>query len=70
MEHPDPKAKYKNMRAMAWIAFFASILYPLLLLTGSDKVVELAPYFYGFTGSLVVVGYFGVTNARDGWGKA
>lgn len=70
MSEEIDKNKHKNTRYMAWIAFWASLLYPLLLLTDkSEAFIDFSDVFYWFTGGIVLLGYIGITNARDGWGK-
>lgn len=64
--------RWKNRRAMAWLAFIASLLFPLLLLVpemkGVDKLIEIASMFYMFTTG-VVGAYIGFATFDDKWQK-
>lgn len=61
--------RWKNRRRMAWLAFLASLLYPILMIQyESAQLIALAPAFYSFSG-LVVGAYIGFVTADDKWQK-
>lgn len=63
-----PKARWKNMRRMAWIAFgVALFLFPALVMV-KPALAEIAVPVYSLCGSIIVVGYMGVSAAADAWG--
>jgi len=47
-QHPDPARRWKNRRRMAWASLFASLAYPLLLITVEDgqALASIAGPFY------------------------
>lgn len=52
---------------MAWLAFIAGLLYPLLvLLVESEQLGAIAPHFYIFIG-VVITAYYGFATADDKW---
>lgn len=61
-----PKARWKNMRRMAWLSLIAGLLYPALLLLGvqGETLVGVAPSFYMFV-SAVVGAYMGFSTWGD-----
>lgn len=69
--------KYYHMRIMAYIGIITMVamgllLVPYLVITTNkipDQAVEILKMVGWFWGGLVIVGYFGVTNIRDGFGK-
>ena len=63
-----PIDRWRHRRAMAWVAFVAGILYPILLLSGigGRDLVELAWPFYTFTGATVGA-YIGFATFDDRW---
>ena len=68
-DHPDPKARWKNRRRMAWICLIAGISYPsLILLSENTQLGEIAMPFYLFVGA-VVGSYIGFSTADDAWKK-
>lgn len=63
-----PKGRHKNTRAMAWIAVFVAFLgYPAAYWF-NPTMEGLATPVYSLCGSIIVIGYFGITNAADAWG--
>lgn len=61
--------RWKNRRRMAWIAFWAALAYPaLLIFADPSNVVALAPHFYLFVGSVVGL-YIGFATYDDKWQK-
>lgn len=68
MEHPDPATKWKNMRRMAYMSLYASLLFPLLLYVVPAEVgktlADIATPFYLFTGA-VVGAYMGFSTWGD-----
>lgn len=59
--------RWKNRRAMAWIALLAGLAFPLLLLyTESDQLGSVAGAFYVFV-TAVVGAYMGFTTLDDKW---
>jgi hypothetical protein len=61
------KDSWKNRRRMAWGAFIAGLLYPLLvLLVDSEQLGTIAPHFYIFIG-VVLTAYYGFATADDKW---
>jgi hypothetical protein len=64
---PSNTDRWRNRRAMAWLALLASLLYPLLVLAGAgDVLVGLAGPFFVFTGA-VVGSYIGWATMDDKW---
>ena len=61
------KDRWKNRRAMAWIALLAGLAFPLLLLyTASDQLGAVAGAYYIFiTG--IVGSYIGFATIDDKW---
>ncbi len=68
MTNPEQnRDRWRNRRAMAWAAFVAALVYPLLLLVAiPESVVALAPAYYGFC-TLVVGLYIGFATVDDRW---
>lgn len=63
------KDRWKNRRAMAWIALIAGLIFPLLLLyTQSDQLGAVAGAFYMFVTG-VVGSYIGFATFDDKWQK-
>jgi hypothetical protein len=63
----NSKDRWKNRRRMAWMAFWAGVLFPLLLwLTDSDQIGAVAGPFFLFVGS-VVGAYIGFATLDDKW---
>lgn len=61
--------RWKNRRRMAWLALFAGLGFPLLLLwSHSDQLGAVAGAFYLFV-SAVVGTYIGFATADDLWQK-
>lgn len=61
------KDRWKNRRAMAWIALIAGLMYPLLILyTESDQLGAVAGPFYVFVMG-VVGAYIGFATFDDKW---
>lgn len=60
------KDKWINRRKMAWIAFWASLLFPFLIFFIDIK--DIVGPFYLFTGS-VVSAYIGFATLDDKWTK-
>lgn len=61
--------RWKNRRKMAWLALFAGLLYPLLVLfTDSTELGSIAMYFYLFVSS-VVGAYIGFATMDDKYQK-
>ena len=59
--------RWKNRRAMAWIALLAGLAFPVLLLfTQSDQLGSVAGAFYVFV-TAVVGAYMGFTTLDDKW---
>lgn len=59
--------RWKNRRAMAWIALIAGLMYPLLILyTESDQLGAVAGPFYVFVMG-VVGAYIGFATFDDKW---
>lgn len=59
--------RWKNRRAMAWLALAAGLLFPVLLLaTESPQLGAVAAPFYLFV-SAVVGAYIGFATADDKW---
>lgn len=59
--------RWKNRRAMAWIALIAGLTYPLLILyTESDQLGAVAGPFYVFVMG-VVGAYIGFATFDDKW---
>lgn len=59
------KDRWKNRRRMAWGAFIAAMLFPLLILfTDSEELGDLATQFYSFA-SAVVAAYIGFATWDD-----
>jgi hypothetical protein len=57
--------RWKNRRAMAWLAFAAALAFPLLLLvTESEQLGTVAGAFYVFVGA-VVAAYIGFATLDD-----
>lgn len=66
----DPVDRWKNRRAMAWLALLAGLLFPVLLLaTESPQLGAVAVPFYVFV-SAVVGAYIGFATADDKWQQA
>lgn len=62
-----PPDRWKNRRAMAWLALAAGLLFPVLLLaTESPQLGAVAVPFYVFVGA-VVGAYIGFATADDKW---
>jgi hypothetical protein len=65
----EPKDKWKNRRAMAWISLIAGLCFPaVLLVSDSDQLGSVAGAFYLFVGS-VVGAYIGFATVDDRWQK-
>ena len=65
----EPRDRWKNRRRMAWLALWAGLLFPvLLLLTESDQLGAVAGHFYFFAGA-VVGSYIGFATVDDHWQK-
>lgn len=65
-----PADRWRHRRAMAWLAFVASLVYPALLLAGAGRdLVDLAWPFYTFT-SATVGAYIGFATVDDRWQRA
>jgi len=62
----EPVDRWKNRRAMAWLAFTAGILFPFLMLV--KDLSSISGAFYLFVGS-VVGGYVGFATLDDKWQK-
>lgn len=61
------KDRWKNRRAMAWIALIAGVLFPVLLIfSQSDQLGSVAGAFYVFI-SAVVGAYMGFATLDDKW---
>lgn len=59
--------RWKNRRAMAWLALIAGLVFPLLLwATDSDQLGAVAGPFYVFVGA-VVGAYVGFATLDDRW---
>lgn len=64
-----PHDRWRNRRRMAWLALWAGLLFPiLLLLTESDQLGAVAGHFYLFVGA-VVGSYIGFATIDDRWQK-
>ena len=68
-----PVDRWKHRRKMAWIAFWAGVTYPLLLLFSmlfgkEAAILSLAGPYFLFLGS-VVGAYIGFATADDKWQK-
>ncbi len=73
--NPDPihADRWKHRRAMAWIAFYAGITFPLLLLVSmflekQDALVQIAVPYLLFISSIVGA-YIGFATIDDKWQK-
>lgn len=65
--HPDPKARWKNMRYMAYVGITAGVVMTVSAIVQGelkDMAVELLS-FWGF----VIGAYMGASTAQNGWGK-
>ena len=50
----EPKDRWKNRRAMAWIALVAGVTYPLLMwVSGDPNLVAIAPAYFVFVAGVV-----------------
>lgn len=59
--------RWKNRRAMAWLALIAGLVFPLLLwVTDSSQLGAVAGPFYIFVGA-VVGAYIGFATVDDKW---
>lgn len=62
-----PDDRWRHRRKMAWMAFWAGVLFPVLLLaTESDQLGAVAAPFYVFV-SAVVGAYIGFATVDDKW---
>lgn len=64
--HGFERDRWRNRRRMAWLAMWASIGYPVLLIAQADGVAlaQIAGPFYLFTGA-VVGAYIGFATWED-----
>lgn len=63
------KDRWRNRRAMAWLALLAGLAFPVLLLaTESNQLGAVAGHFYLFVGA-VVGAYIGFATVDDHWQK-
>ena len=70
---PDHADRWKNRRKMAWVAFYAGVLFPLWLLISIplgkyDALVSIAVPYLLFISS-VVGAYIGFATVDDKWQK-
>ena len=69
MSEQPPNDRWKHRRRHAYASGVASLAYPVLtVLTESQALVGIAPYFYTFTGA-VVLGYLGFATLDHKWQK-
>jgi len=59
--------RWKNRRRMAWLAFIAGIVFPLI--ASESVVVGIAQAFYLFVGTIIGA-YIGFSTVDDKWQRS